>query len=229
MTGELVRVVSTQLLEAGVDIDFPTVYRSFSGLDSIAQAAGRCNREGRLECGDVVVFNPPKPSPSGRLMKAENAAQELFRTDPELASSLMPEAFSRYFIRYFSGLNGFDTEQIMDLLAGNDALKYQIQFRTAAKRFKLIDDTLQHGIIVRYRDGKANIVALIDQLRFGGSNRKLMRQLQRYAVNVYDPDLKQLRGNGLIEEVNGVWVQTADSLYDPVFGLNIDATLNFVY
>ncbi|NTV07801.1 MAG: CRISPR-associated helicase Cas3' [Chlorobium limicola] len=229
MTGELVRVVSTQLLEAGVDIDFPTVYRSFSGLDSIAQAAGRCNREGRLECGDVVVFNPPKPSPSGRLMKAENAAQELFRTDPELASSLMPEAFSRYFIRYFSGLNGFDTKQIMDLLAGNDALKYQIQFRTAAKRFKLIDDTLQHGIIVRYRDGKANIVALIDQLRFGGPNRKLMRLLQRYAVNVYDPDLKQLRGKGLIEEVNGVWVQTADSLYDPVFGLNIDATLNFVY
>jgi CRISPR-associated endonuclease/helicase Cas3 len=226
---ESVRVVSTQLLEAGVDIDFPTVYRSFSGLDSIAQAAGRCNREGRLERGDVVVFNPPKPSPSGRLLKAETAAQTLFRIDPELAASLMPEAFRCYFMHYFSGLNGFDTRGIMDLLAGNDALNCQIQFRTAARKFKLIDDTLQHGVIVKYRDGKTDIETLIDQLRFGGPNRKLMRKLQRYSVNIYDPDLKKLRENGLIEEVNGVWVQTQDSLYDAVFGLNIDATLNFYY
>lgn len=227
--GNPVRVVSTQLLEAGVDIDFPTVYRSFSGLDSIAQAAGRCNREGKLERGDVVVFSPPNPSPSGRLLKAETAARELFRTEPELAASLMPETFRSYFIRYFSGLNGFDTKEIMDLLAGNDALKYQIQFRTAARRFKLIDDTLQHGIIVRYRDVKTDVEALIDQLRFGGPNRKLMRKLQRYSVNVYDPDLKKLRENGLIEEINGVWVQTQESLYHPVFGLNIDATLNFYW
>lgn len=229
MAGEQVRVVSTQLLEAGVDIDFPVVYRAFAGLDSIAQAAGRCNREGRLECGDVLVFNPPKPSPTGRLLKAENAAQEMFRTDPELASTLMPEAFRRYFRIYFNGLNGFDTKQIMDLLAGTDACKCKIQFRTAAKRFKLIDDAMQHGIIVRYRNGKADIETLIKQLRFGGPNKTLMRQLQRYSVNVYDQDMKQLRENGLIEEVNGVWVQTAESLYHPVFGLNIDASLNLYW
>jgi CRISPR-associated endonuclease/helicase Cas3 len=227
--GEPVKVVSTQLLEAGVDIDFPTVYRSFSGLDSVAQAAGRCNREGRLERGDVVVFNPPTPSPSGRLLKAETAAQTLFRTEPELAVSLMPEAFRRYFMHYFSGLNGFDTRGIMDLLAGNDALNCQIQFRTAARKFKLIDDTQQHGVIIKYRNGTADIDALIDQLRFGGSSRTLMRKLQRYSVNVYDPDLKKLKDNGLVEEVNGVWVQTAESAYDPVFGLNIDAALNFYY
>ncbi|MCE1274039.1 MAG: hypothetical protein LWW75_05865 [Chlorobiales bacterium] len=229
MAGEQVRVVSTQLLEAGVDIDFPVVYRAFAGLDSIAQAAGRCNREGRLECGDVLVFNPPKPSPTGRLLKAENAAQEMFRTDPDLASTLTPEAFRRYFRIYFNGLNGFDTKQIMDLLAGTDACKCKIQFRTAAKRFKLIDDAMQHGIIVRYRNGKADIETLIKQLRFGGPNRTLMRQLQRYSVNVYDQDMKQLRENGLIEEVNGVWVQTAESLYHPVFGLNIDASLNLYW
>jgi CRISPR-associated endonuclease/helicase Cas3 len=229
--GVPVRVVSTQLLEAGVDIDFPTVYRSFSGLDSIAQAAGRCNREGRLERGDVVVFNPPKPSPSGRLLKAETAAQTLFRIDPELAASLMPEAFRRYFMHYFSGLNGFDTRGIMDLLASNDAAKYfQIQFRTAARKFKLIDDTLQHGVIVRYREGKTDIDALIKELRERGPSRTLMRKLQRYSVNVYDPDLKKLKENGLIDQgVDGVWVQTTESAYDPVFGLNIDATLNFYW
>ncbi len=227
--GEPVRVVSTQLLEAGVDIDFPVVYRAFAGLDSIAQAAGRCNREGRLECGEVYVFNPPKPSPAGRLLKAENAAQVMFRTAPELAASLMPEAFHRYFMHYFSNLNGFDTKQIMDLLAGPDAHQFRIQFRTAAKRFKLIDDAMQHGIIIKYQKGNADIETLIKQLRLGGPSRSLMRQLQRYSVNVYDQDMKQLRENGMIEEVNGIWVQTGESLYHPVFGLNIDASLNYYW
>jgi CRISPR-associated endonuclease/helicase Cas3 len=218
-----VRVVSTQLLEAGVDIDFPVVFRAFSGLESIAQAAGRCNREGKAECGDVFVFNPPKPSPSGRLLKAENAAKEMFRLYPELSLSLSPEAFREYFIRFFNGLNGFDHHEIMDLLAGTDAREFKIQFRTAAQRFKLINDAQQQGVVVRYMGSNR----LIDELRFGGVSRGLMRRLQRFSVNVYDQDVRQLRDNGVIENIAGVWVQTVESLYDPVFGLDVKATPNF--
>ncbi len=224
-----VRVISTQLLEAGVDIDFPIVFRAFTGLDSIAQAAGRCNREGRLDKGQVFIFNPPKPPPAGMMLKAEQAGQEMFRVYPELAASLMPEAFRKYFHLYFNRLNDFDKKHIVDLLAGPDSRHFKIQFRTAALHFKLIDDAQQHGLVVRYQSGAINNEKLIDQLRFAGPSRGLMRKLQRFSVNVYDRDLQELRKNGMIEDVNGIWVQTDKNLYDPVFGLDVKATPNLYW
>lgn len=224
-----VHVISTQLLEAGVDIDFPVVFRAFTGLDSIAQAAGRCNREGKLEKGQVIVFNPPQPPPAGIMLKAEQAGQEIFCAYPELAASLKPEAFRQYFHLYFNRLNNFDNKQIMGLLSGHDVRQFKFQFRTAAGRFKLINDAKQHGIIVRYQSENTDNKYLIDRLRFFGPSRKLMRQLQRFSVNIYDQDLQKIRNNGMIEEVNGIWVQTNKDLYDPVFGLDVEATPNLYW
>src|SRR5690606_11790437 len=73
----LCRVISTQLIEAGVDVDFPVVYRALTGLDSIAQAAGRGNREGRLTNGEVLVFRPPNVKLRGLLESTANTAAEL--------------------------------------------------------------------------------------------------------------------------------------------------------
>lgn len=98
-TTEPVRVISTQLVEAGVDIDFPVVYRAMAGLDSIAQTAGRCNREGKLKTngglGRVVVFTPQRKAPAGILRKATETTARLL--DSGLKDPISHEAFGPYF------------------------------------------------------------------------------------------------------------------------------------
>ena len=146
---EQLRVISTQLVEAGVDIDFPVVYRALTGLDSIAQAAGRCNREGKLNAqdrlGEVFVFVPPKPAPRGLLLKGENTTRELLALagfNPE-----HPEAFTRYFELFYSSVN--DTGSHFKEMLQRDAPHLEFHFRTAAKNFRLIDDA-QQPVFVRF-------------------------------------------------------------------------------
>jgi CRISPR-associated endonuclease/helicase Cas3 len=226
LDGDVVRVISTQLVEAGVDLDFPVVYRALAGLDSIAQAAGRCNREGRLnekgELGEVVVFTPPKPAPPGLLRKGQDAGAEMLRCFPSLLEALGPDAFERYFTLFYGRVNTFDRKGIQELVAGSDACRGHFQFRTAADRFKLIDDGGQTSVVVWYVSGEKDSTKLIESLRWAGPSRKLMRKLQRFTVNVRDREANALREQGAIEEVKGVWVQALPGLYDPVLGLRAD-------
>jgi CRISPR-associated endonuclease/helicase Cas3 len=145
------RVISTQLVEAGVDMDFPVVYRALAGLDAIAQAAGRCNREGLLtELGKVVVFVPPKPAASGLLRKAQQSGQEIMRlTDGD---PLTRERFEAYFRHYYESLNSLDKANIVGLLDLHnqaEARRAEFNFRIAASNFRLIDEEGQTAVIVR--------------------------------------------------------------------------------
>ncbi|MBK9625068.1 MAG: hypothetical protein IPO38_11270 [Rhodocyclaceae bacterium] len=127
------QVVSTQLIEAGVDVDFPVVYRALAGLDSIAQAAGRCNREGRLKLGRTVVFVPPKSAPPGQLRRAEQTTISLMTQSDR--DPLAPETVKRYFKQFYLDAASWDKYDIQNLLTG-DASRMEIQFRTAAQRFR---------------------------------------------------------------------------------------------
>ena len=214
------RVISTQLVEAGVDMDFPVVYRALAGLPSIAQAAGRCNREGKLndagQLGQVHVFVPPKSAPPGLLRKGEDLMKEM----PAIAGfdPQKPEYFTRYFDLFYPRLN--DTgSQFHSLLVRDVNPKLELQFRTAGKAFKLIDDTVQQTVIVRY--GK-KVDRLLNDVRMGGPTRENMRRLQRYTVNLPVRLAERMKAEGLLEEISeGVIAQCSLRLYKRDLGLDV--------
>jgi CRISPR-associated endonuclease/helicase Cas3 len=222
--GEAVRVVSTQLVEAGVDLDFPVVFRALAGLDSIAQAAGRCNREGRGDRGEVHVFVPPTSPPPGILRQAADVTRSLF-AEGEL-DPLAPISFDRFF-RHLYWLRGdrLDKEGIRRLLDhdGREGLEYA--FRTAASRFRLIDDRDRASVVVRWPgpDGDPQVESALRDLEFGGAGRSVFRRLQRAVVSVSRRHLLPLAEAGAVQEIHDrLYAQRDSSLYDDMLGLTVD-------
>lgn len=222
-----IRVISTQLVEAGVDIDFPVVYRALAGLDSIAQAAGRCNREGRLDKGEVHVFVPPKPAPPGLLRMAEQATRILWDALPPEADPMGVERFADFFRRLYGDAD-LDAKDVCNLLRVGQI--GDVNFRTAAERFRLIDEAEGATVFVRYKRnaGDETIDMLLNTLKKEGPQRWLLRKLQRYGVSIYQRDLQRLEKLGDIEPLGGdfpgLYVQSFgnDVLYDQVLGINVD-------
>lgn len=214
--GKALRVISTQLIEAGVDVDFPVVYRALAGLDSIAQSAGRCNREGKLndkgELGLTKVFCSPKGTPQGLIRKGVDAMKELIAL--QNSDFLSPETFKKYFSLFYGKINDFDKPQISNLLE-KEAQEMKFQFATAARNFRLIEDKGSVSILVEYKDG----ADLLNQLRRKGPEAWLMRKLQRYSVSVNERDFNEIRKAGLIEQILGCWVQAYEGLYSEKTGL----------
>ena len=221
------RVVSTQLVEAGVDIDFPVVFRALAGLDSIAQAAGRCNREGLLPDGmkgRVVVFVRKVPK---SLTELQHGTQATVTTRAiGTGDTLDPSAFEHYFPLYYDAFRSRDERGIVDLL--KNTRDFALCFRTAAERFKLVDDANQATVIVPYCSSAPDAqdpVPLIGRLRAGDTDRWLMRALQRYMVAVRQQQVDAWQRLGDVHEVQpGCFVLTDGLRYDKRLGLLPDAT-----
>lgn len=214
-SGQPIRVISTQLVEAGVDIDFPVVYRALSGLDSIFQAAGRCNREGRLRKGLVTVFIPPKGPPIGLQRKGVDTTKELASLrDFDLDD---PKIFRRYFSLFYSKVTETG-EKLLKELKPSDSCTLDMSFRSVANEFHLIDEQGQRPVIVRY--GRGN--QLVGELAKTGPNRDLLRRLQRFIVNLPTRIADRMVNDGLLEEVwPGFLAQCSPSIYVDSTGLDV--------
>lgn len=215
------RVVATNLVEAGVDLDFPVVYRALAGLDSIAQAAGRCNREGRLpDKGRVVVFVPPESPPKGLLSKGATACRSLLDDRPE--NPLDRQLFERYFKHLYYECD-LDAKGIRKLLAVDRDLA--VSFRTAAEQFQLIDDRESALVVVWYEARRDDIDSWLATLASQGPERWLMRKLQRFTVSIHQrvADKMLSQGSLIPSPVPGLYVQVdAAGLYDSILGLQTD-------
>jgi CRISPR-associated endonuclease/helicase Cas3 len=222
MEGKPCRVVSTQLVEAGVDVDFPSVYRAEGGIDSIAQAAGRCNREGRLERGQVHVFLPEGGLPPGSFRKTAQAARSVL--ERHAADLLHPDAVRDYFLDLYwqVGQSELDAKTIVARL-GETAAQGWFPFKTIGQDFQLIESATG-GLIIPYDDTAHQIVRALDALEPGARAGGLLRRVQRHTVSLYTRELERLESEGAVRRTGpgGQFFVLANmSLYHPLVGLDL--------
>ena len=233
--GEPVRVVSTPLVEAGVDLDFPVVYRAMAGLDSVMQAAGRCNREGRMaEPGEVYIFRfaDGKDLP-GEMGWAQGALEDLLDRLAEQGTPQRAE-IERYYQAFYNDVDCFDNKKtkkkdkrISPLLWDVDdkrCKELHFDYETASENFRYIENQ-DTPIVIPYGDaGKAIVKKLQSNLPL---TRQEYRQMNRLTVGLKQKDCLTL-GSSISVSESGIAYLTDDKLYSKETGIQIiDRTSTF--
>ena len=205
------RVVSTSLVEAGVDVDFPAVWREVAGLDSILQAAGRCNREGKRPAAESIVHIFHADGRIPRMLKLNVAAAESVLADYEDVNTR--PAIHAYFqtLLWAKGDAALDEKNILQS-------ESSFTFRETAERFHLIDA----NTVTIYIPAKAD-AADIQALRDGQFSKALLRRLSRGAVNLYAQECSKLAEGGALElhTDDGYAILLNGKLYSDECGLEI--------
>lgn len=229
--GEPCRVIATSLIEAGVDVDFPLVMRAEAGLDSVAQAAGRCNREGKRlpEESFVWIFQPEAqwkaPAELGLLSGVMRSVVRQYASD-----LLSVEAIASYFSEVYQ-LKGTELDQHRILAMHHNAgSSLNFPFQTIAAKFRMIE-THMRPLIIPFDDEAER---LIDSLRHADQIGGLLRKLQPYTVQIPESALDALLKAGRIEAINEhtfgkqFYSLIGLDLYDEVAGFSWEDS-NFIH
>jgi CRISPR-associated endonuclease/helicase Cas3 len=206
------RVVSTQLIEAGVDVDFPCVFRAVAGIDSIAQAAGRCNRNGlnKIPC-NVYVFELLKDNDCSFFRQAAQSAAKLF--GPFAGKLTDPECVREYFADFFwKNEQRMDKDGIIENFC-RPAQTGDIQFRDIAE-FQMIKSATIPVVVAL----EENAIKLVRSLEFSEHKGGILRKLQQFSVQIYPYQLEEIK-DWLENPVPGVWVLRSQELYSETTGL----------
>ena len=227
---EPVRLIATSLVEAGVDIDFPVVWRAEAGLDSIVQAAGRCNRENRVESGDVHVFRPapgPGRRPPPDVGQFADVARWIMEHFEDPASLGAIDAYFRRLYKVKGGPDALDTKRILNRFRER-ASSLDFEFKTISDDFRLIE-THTTPIIVPYPcQDTSDLDSILASLHGASSAGSVARRLQPYLVQVPPLALGALRAVGAAEPIEGKrfgdqFIKLSnENLYDDEVGLSWD-------
>lgn len=210
-------VISTSLIEAGVDLDFKAVFREIAGIDNVLQSGGRCNREGKMDMGDVFVFetdggNYQTKKKSDIIIRA-NITRNLFEEFENISTD---KCIKEYYGRLLNYKEKKIEENTITAIMGNDLRIDGIPFRTYAESFNFIDNQVT-GIVIPCDENRG----LIKELKDGKLSVK--RNLQRYSASVNKDEFKELFQIGIIETLDcGVCILANTDYYKSDVGLTLE-------
>ena len=215
-------VISTSLIEAGVDLDFKAVFREIAGIDNILQSGGRCNREGKMDMGDVFVFetdggNYQTKKKSDIIIRA-NITRNLFEEFENISTD---KCIKEYYGRLLNYKEKKIEENTITSIMGNDLRIDGIPFRTYAESFNFIDNQVI-GIVIPCDENRG----LIKELKDGKLSVK--RNLQRYSASVNKDEFKELFQIGIIETLDcGVCILANTDYYKSDVGLTLENDVDY--